>query len=186
MYRLGGIHVRRSIKTQFIIGFFVVMIPVVGFLIVNNWYAKNTVQDKVSETYKNTLDIFVRETDRNLLAINVYLNKMAVLDPDFNLLMSYPFGSSSYVLTKIRIQNILNRDVLFFGMVNTVFLYHKNDLMLSTSETVTYNTTERALKRNIEGLIKVNNEKFDNKWMLWQDDLIPGTDFLIKVMQIPD
>ncbi len=177
---------KRSIKTQFIISFFVVMLPVVAFLSVNNWYAKNTVHDKVSETYKNTLDIFVDETDRNLYAINDYLNKMAILDSDFNLLMSYPYGSDDYVLTKIRIQNIINRDVLFFGLMNTVFLYHENDLMLSTSETSNYGLTQRALQRNIEGIIKNDSKNIQSRWMLWQDDLILGTDFLVKVTPVPD
>jgi two-component system sensor histidine kinase YesM len=178
--------VRRSIKTQIIISFFVVLIPVVAFLIVNNWYAKNTVHDKVSETYKNTLDIFVSETDRNLHAIDDYLNKMATLDPDFNLLMSYPYASDDYVLTKIRIQNIINRDVLFFGLMNTVFLYHEDDLMLSTSETGLYGATKQVLQRNIAGIIKSDSKNMNSKWMLWQDDLIPGTDFLIKVTPVPD
>lgn len=177
---------KRSIKTQFIISFFVVLFPVVGFLSVNNWYAKNIVHDKVSETYKNTLDIFVTETDRNLYAINDYLNKMAILDSDFNLLMGYPYGSDDYVLTKIRIQNIINRDVLFFGLMNTVFLYHENDLMLSTSETGFYGLTQRALKRNITDIIDNSNKDFQSKWMLWQDELIPGTDFLVKVTRVPD
>jgi two-component system sensor histidine kinase YesM len=178
--------VRRSIKTQFIISFFVILIPVVAFLIVNNWYAKNTVHDKVSETYKNTLDIFVSETDRNLFAITDYLNKMATLDWDLNLLMSYPYGSDEYVLTKIRIQDIINRDVLFFGLMNTVFIYHENDLMLSTSETGNYGLTQRALQRNIDGIIKNDSKNMQSKWMLWQDDLISGTDFLVKVTPVPN
>ncbi|MEX1029448.1 MAG: histidine kinase [Paenibacillaceae bacterium] len=177
---------KRSIKTQIIISFFVVLIPVVAFLIVNNWYAKNTVHDKVSETYKNTLDIFVSETDRNLYAINDYLIKMATLDWDLNLLMSYPYGSDEYVLTKIRIQDIINRDVLFFGLMNTVFIYHENDLMLSTSETENYGLTKQALKRNIDGIIKNDSKNMQSKWILWQDDLISGTDFLVKVAPVPN
>jgi two-component system sensor histidine kinase YesM len=178
--------VKRSIKTQFIISFFVILLPVVAFLTVNNWYAKNIVHDKVSETYKNTLDIFVGETDRNLYAVDDYLNKMATLDSDINLLMSYPYGSDDYVLTKIRIQNIIKRDVLFFGLMNTVFLYHEDDLMLSTSDTGLYGLTQRALQRNITGIIESNNKNFQSKWILWQDDLIPGTDFLVRVRPVPD
>ncbi len=177
---------KRSIKTQFIISFFVVLIPVMAFLVVNNWYAKNTVHDKVSETYKNTLDIFVGETDRNLYAISDYLNRMAILDSDFIQLMSYPFGSSDYVLTKIRIQNIINRDVLFSGMLNTVFLYHENDLMLSTSETELYSETHRAIRRNIVDIIEADRKNLGQHWMLWQDDLIPGKDFLVKITVVPD
>jgi two-component system sensor histidine kinase YesM len=178
--------VKRSIRTQFIIGFFVVLMPVVTFLFVSNWYAKNTVHDKVSETYKNTLDVFVSETDRNLVAINNYLNKMAVLDQDFNLLMFYPYGSAEYMLTKVRIQNIINRDVLFFGLVNTVFLYHENDLLLSTNETISYGVTKVALQKNIVGMIEKSNKNYNRDWMLWQDDRIPGTDFIVKVTPISD
>jgi len=175
---------KRSIKTQIIISFFVVLIPVVVFLIINNWYAKTIVHDKVSETYKNTLDIFVAETDRNLSTVNDYLNKVANLDPDFSLLMSYPYGSDDYVLTKIRIQNIINRDVFFFGLMNTVFLFHENDLMLSTLETELYGLTQKALVRNITTIIEKSNVDAKGKWVLWQDDLITGTDFLIKITPV--
>ena len=65
-----------SIKTQLIISFFVVMLPVVLFLVANTLYAKNVVRDKVSETYRNTLDIFVEKTDRSLSEVSNYLNKI--------------------------------------------------------------------------------------------------------------
>jgi two-component system sensor histidine kinase YesM len=178
------VKLRRSIKTQLIISFFVVMLPVIIFLVVNNWYAKNVVRDKVSETYRNTLDIFVGQTDRHMQEINDYLYKMALLDTDVGLLMSFPYGSDNYVLTKVRIQNKINRDVGFYNMMNTVFLFRENDIILSTSGH--YGLTKTMLENNIGDIIKQGRPNIQGRWILWKDELIPGSDVLVQILEVTD
>ncbi|QYR20330.1 histidine kinase [Paenibacillus sp. sptzw28] len=179
-----GTKLRRSIKMQLIISFFAVMLPVVAFLVANNLYAKNVVRDKVSQTYRNTLDIFVGQTDRQLKEINDYLYKMSVADPDVGLLMSYPYGSDNYVLTKVRIQNKLMRDIGFYNLIDTVFLFHESDLILSTSGQ--YDDTRQVLRNNIAAIIGQENRFATNRWLLWKDDLMPGNDFLIRITEVTE
>jgi two-component system sensor histidine kinase YesM len=180
---------RRSIKSQLIICFFVVMLPVDSFLIANNWYAKNVVRLKVSETYRNTLNIFVRQTDRNMMQINDYLYKMSVLDSDAGLLMSYPYGSDQYVLTKVRLQNKLNRDVGFYNLIDTIFLYRENDIIFSTSAANPdeYRETQLLLKRDVRQMVAQairDHMLAQDKWMIWHDDLVRGSDLLLKMSEV--
>ena len=164
------------------------MLPVVAFLVANNWYAKNVVREKVSETYRNTLDIFVSQTDRNLAEINEYLYKMSSLDQEIGLLMSFPDESDNYMLTKIRIQNKINRDVGFYNLMNTVFLYHENDIIFSTSnESGLYSNVKQLLSENALRFVAQSRPLVDGeRWRLWHDDLMPGSDFLVRVNEVTD
>jgi two-component system sensor histidine kinase YesM len=173
-----------SIKTQLIISFFVVMLPVVLFLVANTLYAKNVVRDKVSETYRNTLDIFVEKTDRSLSEVSNYLNKMGILDYDIGLLSSFPYGSDNYVLSKIRIQNKLLRDIVFYNPVDTLFVYSGQDIFFST--TGSYAVMKHVLNDNLDGIIQSNKASAQGRWMLWYDARVQGGDFLVKVTQVPD
>ncbi|REJ11958.1 MAG: two-component sensor histidine kinase [Paenibacillaceae bacterium] len=170
---------RRSIRTQLVISFFAVMLPVVLFLIANNWYAKNVVHDKVSETYRNTLDIFVGQLDLYMEEINDYLYKLAVLDADVGLLAAFPVDSDNYVLTKVRVQNKINRDVGFYNLLHTVFIYNKNDIIFSSSGN--YGQVKQLLAQEAPRIAAQHRQMLDGTWMLWENDLMPGRDFLVRL-----
>ncbi|QMV41512.1 sensor histidine kinase [Cohnella cholangitidis] len=175
----------RSIKTQLTISFFVVMLPIVLFLYGNNLYAKQVVRDKVSETYRNTLDIFVHQTDESMNIISEYLNKLTVLDDNVGLLMSYPYGSDNYILTKVRIQNALNRDVDFYNLIDTIVIYSKNDMMLSTDSIGQYTNIKNMFTENIDRMIGEGKAAGQGKWIAWNDSRVAGGDFLINFVKVP-
>ncbi|MCF2938698.1 histidine kinase [Paenibacillus alkaliterrae] len=146
-------------------------------------------REKISETYRNTLDIFVRQTDRNLQEINNYLYKMATLDTDVGLLMSSPYGSDNYVLTKVRIQNEINRDIGFYNhLIDTIFLFNeskKSDLIISTSGP--YGISQQVLQKNISDIIKSENKLISrNQWLIWKDSILPGEHFAIKTVPVTE
>lgn len=175
----------RSIKTQLTISFFVVMLPVVLFLYGNNLYAKQVVRDKVSETYRNTLDIFVHQTDETMNIISEYLNKLIVLDDNVGLLTSYPYNSDNYILTKVRIQNTLNRDVDFYNLIDTIVIYNKNEMMLSTDTLGQYTEIKNMFSENIERMIANGKDAGQGKWIIWNDPRVPGEDFLVSFVKAP-
>src|SRR5690606_30054794 len=170
----------RSIKTQLMISFFAVMLPVVMFLVANNWYAKTVVRDKVSETYRNTLDIFVGHMDSTIDEINQYLFKLAANDTDIGLLNSYKVDSDQYMLTKIRIQNKINRDVGFYNLIHTVFIYREDDIIFSTIPGE-YSPVKQLLFEKAPRMVAQHRMMQDGHWVLWQDDLMRGRDFLVRV-----
>lgn len=175
---------RRSIKTQLVISFFAVMTPIVLFLLANNWYAKDVVHDKVSETYRNTLDIFVRQTDLYMEEINEYLYKLAVLDTDVGLLGAFEPESDNYMLTKVRVQNKINRDVGFYNLLHTVFIYSEHDIVFSSSRN--YGEVKQILTVHAPRIAAREHQMLGGRWMLWQDNLMPGRDFLVRVTPSED
>lgn len=175
---------RSSLKTQLIIGFIVIMLPVVTFLVVNNVYAKNVVRDKISETYQNTLDIFVRQTDRSMAEIDEYLHKMAVLDTDVGMLMSFPYGSDHYILTKVRIQNKINRDIGFYNLIDSIFLFNEHDIFFNTSGH--YPAMIHVLGRHLYPNITLEHPEVLNEWIFLKDDQVPGNDFMMKISEVTD
>lgn len=176
----------KSIRTRLIIGFTAVMLPVVIYMLINNSYARNIVREKVSETYRNTLDIYVGQTDHNLSQINDYLYKMSVLDSDVGLLMSFPMDSDSYTLTKIRIDSKLNRDVGVYNLIDAVFLYHQNDIIFGTESV--YNDTKKIIKSHMDTLTAKKNLLLNDQhtWEVRADDRMPGRFFLINYIKVSE
>lgn len=176
----------KSIRTRLIIGFMAVMLPVIAYMLINNSYSRDIVREKVSETYRNTLDIFVGQTDNNLSQINDYLYKMSVLDSDVGLLMSFPMDSDGYTLTKIRIDAKLNRDVGVYNLIDAVFLYHKNDIIFGTDSS--YNDTRNMIASHMEILTKQAKVKPNDQhaWEVREDERMPGRYFLINFIQVSE
>ncbi|WP_224725984.1 sensor histidine kinase [Paenibacillus vietnamensis] len=176
----------KSIRTRLIIGFMAVMLPVIVYMLINNSYSRDIVREKVSETYRNTLDIFVGQTDNNLSQINDYLYKMSVLDSDVGLLMSFPMDSDGYTLTKIRIDAKLNRDVGVYNLIDAVFLYHKNDIIFGTDSS--YNETRNMIASHMEILTEQAGLKPNDQhtWEVREDDRMPGRYFLINFIQVSE
>lgn len=173
----------KSIRTRLIIGFMGVMLPVVVYMLINNSYSREIVREKVSETYRNTLDIFVGQTDHNLAQINDYLYKMSVLDSDVGLLMSFPMDSDGYTLTKIRIDSKLNRDVGVYNLIDAVFLYHQNDIIFGTDSV--YNDTKNIIQTHMDNMTTAENLALNDQhtWEVRADDRMPGKYFLINYIK---
>lgn len=176
----------KSIRTRLVIGFMAVMLPVVIYMLINNSYSRDIVREKVSETYRNTLDIFVGQTDHNLSQINDYLYKMSVLDSDVGLLMSFPMDSDGYTLTKIRIDAKLNRDVGVYNLIDAVFLYHQNDIIFGTDSV--YNETKKIIKTHMDSMTS-NGSRAQGDQHLWEvreDERMPGKYFIINFIKVSD
>lgn len=173
----------KSIRTRLIIGFMAVMLPVIVYMLINNSYSREIVREKVSETYRNTLDIFVGQTDQTLAKINDYLYKMSVLDPDVGLLMSSPTDSDGYALTKIRIDSKLNRDVGVYNLIDSVFLYHEKDIIFGTISD--YNNTRNIIKTHMDTMTKGSSMALNEQhnWEVRSDELMPGQFFLINFIK---
>ncbi|WP_169091218.1 sensor histidine kinase [Paenibacillus sp. PL91] len=176
----------KSIRTRLIIGFMAVMLPVVIYMLINNSYSRDIVREKVSETYRNTLDIYVGQTDHNLEQINDYLYKMSVLDSDVGLLMSFPMDSDGYTLTKIRIDSKLNRDVGVYNLIDAVFLYHKNDIIFGTDSV--YNDTKKIIKSHMDTMTTEENllQNDQQTWEVRADERMPGKFFLINFIKVSE
>jgi len=174
----------QSIRTKLIIGFMAVLLPVIVYMLITNNYSRDLVRDKVSETYRNTLDIFVGQIDVYLEQINNYMYKMAVLDSDVGLLMSFPMDSDGYTLTKVRIDSKLNRDVGVYSLIDAVFVYHENDTIFGTESM--HNDLKKVITSQMDKLAAEHpmqiNEQYG--WKVQADERVEGGYFLINFIKV--
>jgi len=177
----------QSVKYRLTIGFVLVMIPVITYMLFNNSNSRELVKTKVSETYNNTLSIFAGQIDHYLMQIDDYLYKMAVLDSDIGLLTSYPVNSNEYTLTKVRIDAKLNRDVGVYNLLNSVFLFQPNDIIFGTESL--YGDTHKLINEHMLSDVERQQEMIQygkTNWYIGESDRIEGKYFLINYIKIND
>ena len=178
---------RQSVKYRLMIGFVLVMIPIIAYMLFNNSISRELVKTKVSETYSNTLSIFSGQIDHYLMQIDDYLYKMAVLDPDIGLLSSYPVNSNEYTLTKVRIDAKLNRDVGVYNLLNSVFLFQPNDIIFGTESL--YGETHKLINAHMLADKDRQDEMLlygKTNWYIGESERIDGKYFLINYIKIND
>ncbi|OUS74045.1 two-component sensor histidine kinase [Paenibacillus sp. MY03] len=174
-----------SIRTILIAGFLAVMLPTLLFMMINHFYSRDIVRDKVTETYSNTLDIFVGQTDDNLDEIMNYLLKMSILDVDVGMLMSFPTNDDMYTLTKIRIDTKLKRDVDIYNVIDSVFLYHEQDIIMGTNSE--YNNMKDIIQTHMGERTASTASITDDvsrRWEVRFDQRMPGGFFLLNSIEV--
>jgi two-component system sensor histidine kinase YesM len=174
-----------SIRTILIAGFLAVMLPTLLFMMINHFYSRDIVRDKVTETYSNTLDIFVGQTDDNLDEITNYLLKMSILDVDVGMLMSFPTNDDMYTLIKIRIDTKLKRDVDIYNVIDSVFLYHEQDIIMGTNSE--YNNMKDIIQTHMGERTASSASITDDvsrRWEVRFDQRMPGGFFLLNSIEV--
>ncbi|WP_199614823.1 sensor histidine kinase [Paenibacillus alkalitolerans] len=180
--RGAGMQITKSLRFKLSMGIAIVMLPLAGFTFYNNMYAQQIVKEKVSETYSNTLRIFTEQVDDTLLEINDYLYKMENQDADIGVIQSYPYMSDEYVLTKLRITQKLIRDIGFYNMIDTIFLYSDRDIIHAT------NTNELVMlaivNDHIDELKELEKTQGKHEWHLLYDKRIEGHYLMARIHEI--
>jgi two-component system sensor histidine kinase YesM len=173
-----------SIRSILIIGFLAVMVPMLLFMLINHFYARDIVREKVTETYRNTLDIFVGQADTNLEEITNYLIKMSIMDVDVGMLMSFPMDNDMYTLTKIRIDTKLKRDVDVYNVIDSVFLFHEGDTILGTNSD--YNRTRDIITTHMRDRLNSVEKPADvnRQWDVRYDQRMEGSFFLMNSVEV--
>lgn len=153
-----------------------------AFAFYNNWNANEVVKEKVSETYRNTLHLFVEQMDDTLLEINSYLYKMESQDADIGVMQSYPYLSDPYMLTKLRLSQKLNRDIGFYNMIDTILLYTQEDMVLATKSNEMSRKT--IVQNHIQHLIELEATQQWDAWHLIYDEQVEGQYLLARIHQL--
>ncbi len=175
-------HFTKSLRFKLSVGIAAAMLPLAGFAFYNNMYSQQIVKEKVSETYSNTLRIFVEQVDETLIEINDYLYKMEDMDADIGVIQSYSYMSDPYMLTKLRITQKLTRDIGFYNMIDTIFLYSEQDIIhrTNTNELVTLS----IVNNHIDELKALEKTQGNNDWHLLYDSRIEGNYLLARIHEI--
>ncbi len=125
----------QSVRFKIVFGFFLIIVPMVAFIIYNNLYAMNVVRKQVSSNYDKLLAVSVRENDKMLLEFLYYLLRLKESDPDISLIKYLPVDDSDYTIAKIRLKNTFvgNSSGINYN-IDSLFIYPRKeeDIFLTT------------------------------------------------------
>ncbi|MEK0317333.1 cache domain-containing sensor histidine kinase [Cohnella sp. 56] len=188
----------QSVRFKIVFGFFVVIAPMVLFLIYNNLYAMKVVRQQISAHYNNLLLANILENDNIMHEYMLYLNRLES-NPDVPIIQALQPGESDYTLAKIRLLNQFVRDSsgIYYGMMDTIFIFDRkaDDLYYVTQDNSTYVDKKDVLlgwSRNYlrgAGALKPNAGEWtpivigdgaDSRYMMWTFDL--GLDVFAGVL----
>lgn len=113
---------RNSIRFKLVAGLIAIMLPLLTFLIYNNFYAIKVVHNQVAESYKNMMSLYMNQIDNNLEAVDTYLVNLEVSNTDLQMMIYSPY-EEEYFLSKMRLLNKINQDITMYKSIDTMFIY---------------------------------------------------------------
>jgi two-component system sensor histidine kinase YesM len=181
---VGRLQIANTLKLKLAMGIIAVMLPLAGFTFYNNINAKAVVEQKVTETYSNTLGIFTARVDDTLMQINEYLYKMETQDADIGVIQAYPYLSDTYMLTKVRLTQKMIRDVGFYNYMNTIFIYTGEDLIHASTSNMNEIVMLGIIKEHLDWLIEVSKNQVQDDWHLIYDEDVEGNYLLARLSEL--
>ncbi|MFD0681109.1 MULTISPECIES: sensor histidine kinase [unclassified Paenibacillus] len=165
----------KSIRFKLIIGLLLLIIPLILFLIYNNYYAMNVVRNQVAGSNKSLLTLYMNQIDRNLDEADKYLYNMAALENDL-LNLDYPKEDINawYLFAKIRLVNRIETDIKNYKPLDLFFIYSSvnDELMTSKIPGETYDE-RKALENGILDLLhdlQISDKKLSKQWFVTKID----------------
>jgi len=136
----------QSVRYKLLIGFCLVMAPMIAFIVYNNLYAIRVVEDQISSHYNSLLTEYVRNNDKSLLDYYHYLINLE-LNPSIQNMLVLPTNDDGYTLEKIKLKERLLVDSIFYSsLIDTFFVYPNKAEELIYAVQYTYNSLAKIEK----------------------------------------
>jgi two-component system, sensor histidine kinase YesM len=148
-------------------GMFIIIVPLVLILIVNNYYAIEVVRNQVAQSNKNLLNLYMKEIDRNLMDVDKYLSNLSQQNMDL-LELDYEEQDRPYFYTmsKIRLYNQISQDIGFYKSVDLFFIYSSvnKELIMTPSLEKSMEGREAEKETILRLLQEGNQENYSQNW----------------------
>jgi two-component system sensor histidine kinase YesM len=177
----GSMRFGRSLRFKFIVGFSMVMIPIILFIYYNNLYAIQVVREQVSLINSNHLSQNMEQNERVLQETSRYLNRLGDTDPDIISLYFIPFGSGDYTITKQRIMNKFTTDTSFYTLIDSFFLYNIREDDITIGNPDHYNDKITSIREMMPNAIMEDGRIQNPNWNIVKAGSSYG---LVKITQI--
>ncbi|WP_160689611.1 histidine kinase [Clostridium sp. C2-6-12] len=169
-----------SLIFKLILGTLILTIPMVFFLIFDNYYAIKTLHNKVAEYNSNTVNLYMNQIDSDLNNIDSYILNVITFNADVLNLNSA--DENLRVLSKIKFQNELTNARSLYKMADVFFVYSKSsgDHFNSHSSRISYNET-----LNISDFIsKAAKDNVDYNSMGWMPISIGSSNYIYRIISV--
>lgn len=115
----------QSIRVKMMAGLFLIVMPLIAFLIYSNVYAIQTVRTQVAESSKDLLSLYRTQVDARLQEADNYLNGL-MLEPE---LSDYNFYAQpdERLFIQQRVSNNLSNSILRYSVLDGLFVYLPTD-----------------------------------------------------------
>ncbi|WP_158630165.1 sensor histidine kinase [Cohnella sp. AR92] len=174
----------QSVRFRIVFGFFLIIAPLVIFLIYNNLYATKIVREQITVHYSNLMNVQVQSNDEILKSTSDFLVQLGTVnDNDVLSLKTLPIDDSDYTLAKVRLNNRFLLDTNYYKMVDTFFVYLRKD------GNPLFATQNGSKSPELDALLREYSVKTIERAVAMGDDWeitsIPGDSlYLIKMVDI--
>jgi len=161
-----------SLRFKLFAACFVIIVPLITLLIINNYYSVQVVRNQVAQSNKNMLSLYMGQIDRNLAEVDKYLlnqtaSNLYLLDLEF----PKKSDEDRYNLAKLGLFNFMVEDIAYYPMIDLFFVYSKpnQDLMVMTGS-LSLSTKQRdAVQQEIMDMVRQNTDNADySRWHVWK------------------
>jgi two-component system, sensor histidine kinase YesM len=179
----------KTLRFKLLFGFLMMMLPLIAFLIYNNFYAIQVVRNQVAQSNKNLVSLYMGQIDRNLEEADMYLYNMAVRETDL-LILDHPIeqNSQEYYRAKIRLFNKISNDISAFKMIDKFFIYSSmNDDLVATQGLFNESYQDWEISRNeIVGIFHDDQSREPGRFDQWFTVHDGANYFLCRVVKAGD
>ncbi|MEH7493308.1 sensor histidine kinase [Neobacillus niacini] len=151
-----------SLRFKLFMGMFIIIVPLVLILFVNNYYAIEVVRNQVAQSNNNLLNLYMKEIDRNLMDVDKYLSDLSQQNMDL-LELEYDEHDRQYFYTKakMRLYNQISEDIGYYKSVDMFFVYSSvnKELIMTPSLEKSFEGRE-AEKETILRILQEDKEEF--------------------------
>lgn len=177
---------RNSIRFKLVVGLLSVMLPLISFLIYNNFYAIRVVRNQVAESYKNMMTMYMNEIDNNLDSVDSYLSNLGVSNTDLRIML-YSTNENDYSLAKMRLYNKIKEDITMYRSIDSMYIYSdsKQDFIEIDNNGITYDKQD-SIREHIANSIKQSGSSGKAQTPNWSAKKIGQEYYLFRILKIGD
>ncbi|MFC5470054.1 sensor histidine kinase [Cohnella suwonensis] len=162
-----------SLRFKFFAAVFVIFVPLVTVLIINNYYSAKVVRNQVAQSNKNMLSLYMGQIDQKLQEIDKYLTHKSESDLDL-LDLEFPrsLDEDRYNLAKIGLFYKLRDEAGYYPILDSFFVYSEpnHDIMLTYSSLDTYQSREGVRQEMLQMIEQHKNTIDYSRWHVWHGD----------------
>jgi two-component system, sensor histidine kinase YesM len=143
-----------TLRSQLILGFALVTVPLVILLIWNNMYATKVVHSQVAQSNKNMLTMYMNQIDQVLEELDKYLYRTANQDNDLISLSAFEKDNPESYYSKIRTLNAMYLNTNYYKDADVLFAYSSkyNDLLVAPQPYMN-NERKESIKLRLDKLM---------------------------------
>ncbi|MFC0212688.1 histidine kinase [Paenibacillus chartarius] len=164
---------RGTLRSQLVLGFALVTVPLVVLLIWHNVYATKVVHSQVAQSNKNLLTMYTNQIDRVLEELDKYLYRTSNQDNDLISLSAFDPDSPESYYAKVRTYNSMYLNTNYYKDADVLFAYSsKYEDLLVAPQPYMDNERKESIKARLEQLMSDDAQRgsLQHSWQLIYQD----------------